>query len=1134
MDWTLLALLSDSDLDAAALTEMLYDLPPRRSGYLREIAHFEYGVTRSRYLGDDRLLVLIPAGTSPEERRDQLAAIADEERKNLGEIPTTLWVFEYRWHQQRASRLQVRLVQTLAGEELFTTDSGYTELTVDSLESLEGLLESIDDVTYARLGEGDRILVGGRRVLGSSYRGLGVEEVATLWQAEKKLQPALTELEAFQEKWAETRYTGEDEKLRLEVRRDLEWSVLQRRLAALQGSSHDGLVQGIGFSLDWSPKYPELLELFRENMAPRLGRAAKLRASSAARQSLDHESSFALDPGPIELTADVLQRIDTELSREEHETYLALAYHFTQEPRWQRTGLFMQQAFSQNQFQLARYDGDLQGTEVGMVLFYTDLLAKLYALDFACQTPRAEIPGFIPLTYVRQSPVFDEELRRHSSTRLWFGPLDEGFQPLEDNALAFGRRGTRVYAASSNNLRPGEESDPNARSAAFLGWWNDHYDEVARHEPEYQRLDQIMKWSTLLSWLRSREASGSLDFLARHPVQRDLWFPRWVQEQPELRFQQWQEIGFEERGYRGQRTEALPLLSSERFADCGDAKTGEPVTGEPVSVVTGGVSLAKARLFTTRRALRAADLEATPFLRGAIDLETLERTSDGLHLRTLAGAEHTFAKMTSTTGTVRSKPRAGARLRSEAGELAHGSFERRLQRGDGWLAVDVGAEGLPLGRFEAGRTANGFQVGWAARELDAGQSLARRLSRAEDLSRALRRDAAVDSAVELEKGGFAVRLKGTDGWLRLVPETTPSLDIASGFQARVAAPEGAQHTLQLASIERAQLPELLEQGELLRAGKALGPDGELLDTAPPRGPPTAVAELPQRDFSTTPQQLEGQLESIDRALAEGRSEHALEAIDRLLSVAGDRPSLRLRRGLALLDQHRLREAAESVSSRAWRHDPGVDSFFDEINRRIEDPQLSPRQRDSARRLAEYAHFNLRRALGTEVSEEAVLDAAGNTLRLRINIPRDLRAQKLDAAELQALAKDSSRQKPGLFYFQDSPYLQDSPGLANLDWASSPVRALHEISSGSALADVYRLPASDIGRYNPAEIYAPAVSPAPLRRVESDEPSDSLWSLDSQLRPPIPSSTPGECPDAAPGCEEKDAPAVYLVIPRPAA
>jgi uncharacterized membrane-anchored protein YjiN (DUF445 family) len=47
-------------------------------------------------------------------------------------------------------------------------------------------------------------------------------------------------------------------------------------------------------------------------------------------------------------------------------------------------------------FQKARYDGYLQGTEVGMVLFYTDILAKIWALNYLDSTPSKIIQNFSP------------------------------------------------------------------------------------------------------------------------------------------------------------------------------------------------------------------------------------------------------------------------------------------------------------------------------------------------------------------------------------------------------------------------------------------------------------------------------------------------------------------------------------------------------------------------------------------------------------------------------------------------------------------------------------------------------------------------------------------------------------------
>ena len=106
----------------------------------------------------------------------------------------------------------------------------------------------------------------------------------------------------------------------------------------------------------------------------------------------------------------------------------------------------------------------------------------------------------------------------------------------EGKILLFGRIATRVYAASSDLLNPGVEDEPAAKSEAFLGWWNDHYEEVAQYEPEYQRLNEIMKWSLLISWLNKDDNGKHLRFLAAVEVERDKWFPNWIRQQSNLKF----------------------------------------------------------------------------------------------------------------------------------------------------------------------------------------------------------------------------------------------------------------------------------------------------------------------------------------------------------------------------------------------------------------------------------------------------------------------------------------------------------------------------------------------------------------------------------------------------------------------
>ena len=153
-------------------------------------------------------------------------------------------------------------------------------------------------------------------------------------------------------------------------------------------------------------------------------------------------------------------------------------------------------------FQVARYDGDLQGTEVGMVLFYTDLLAKIWAIDYEYSAPDQDILGFVNHTKVSLSPIYKNEAEELNSVRLWFGHEDLGFQVTNDSIL-FARNATKIYAASSNSLEPGAEVPASAHFSEAIYWWNDHYEEVAQYEKEYERLNEIMKWSLIISWLNS-------------------------------------------------------------------------------------------------------------------------------------------------------------------------------------------------------------------------------------------------------------------------------------------------------------------------------------------------------------------------------------------------------------------------------------------------------------------------------------------------------------------------------------------------------------------------------------------------------------------------------------------------------
>src|SRR5262249_18433607 len=87
-DWLLYSVVTSSNLSALQLEEALYDLPPVRSDTLANLGHAETGEARSRVLGSKKATVvaLIPK-TDSKSQADLMSDIADEQRKNIGEIP---------------------------------------------------------------------------------------------------------------------------------------------------------------------------------------------------------------------------------------------------------------------------------------------------------------------------------------------------------------------------------------------------------------------------------------------------------------------------------------------------------------------------------------------------------------------------------------------------------------------------------------------------------------------------------------------------------------------------------------------------------------------------------------------------------------------------------------------------------------------------------------------------------------------------------------------------------------------------------------------------------------------------------------------------------------------------------------
>ena len=213
-------------------------------------------------------------------------------------------------------------------------------------------------------------------------------------------------------------------------------------------------------------------------------------------------------------------------------------------------------------YQQARYDGMLAGTEVGQILFVTDLLAKLIDMDFdkvySAYFPEGDV-NWSPTVYSRISKTYALRMENFPSTRIWFGQRENAYNiDAQGGKISFGAIATRVFALSSGAFAQDRKTErqPNYLSGQFVDWFNQHYDRVAQAEPHYDRLNQLTKWSAVIY----SPAFSELSFLSDVKVRRDLWFPDWIKTQSNRPFaKSWVDC-FYERGKYRQDVETMFIL----------------------------------------------------------------------------------------------------------------------------------------------------------------------------------------------------------------------------------------------------------------------------------------------------------------------------------------------------------------------------------------------------------------------------------------------------------------------------------------------------------------------------------------------------------------------------------------------
>ncbi len=982
LDWLLFTVESDPSFSTKEISEASYDISPVRFDYLKPVSNFEYGDTRSLYVGKETIVALIPQDSSPEQRIDYLAHIADKHRQNLGRIPEKLEVFEYQLDLE-TDTAQLTRIEELETNSLFDDKKyGYHQTYIKKLSDLNQFMAKVDDITFAQVIDSD-LLLGGRKIKSHSYGKISVEDVAALWQSENKIEKQFKQLITD----IQSKYLLNSQGL---SQAEFEKKVIQDFQEELQKRQ---LVDGSGFSLDPAYDYQGLSESLTKISSQLL--AFKSNGKSIftnqeiekVQKSLSQNNVFPY----LHLIDNLKLKLnDISFSIFENPSLESLKeiYDFLQTPRTRS-------------FQRARYDGDLEGTEVGMVLYYTDLLAKLWALDYLGTTPERYIADFQPLTQIsaKVSSIYEQELRELPDTRVWFGHQDKGFQIADNNRILFARNATRIFAASSNSLEPGKETIATTNSEAFLGWWNEHYEEVACYEPQYERLNEIMKWSLIISWLNESKRGEVLGFLQDVPVSDDKWFPDWVQANiKQLKFKQWDtktcledfnstskqpKVCFYPRGYKGTTTEAMPLLSSESFTQF----------GESGFIISGGVSLSNPQTIANRDPLPKNSKISSLSLRGNIDYKSVKVNNKILSFNTLDGATYNL-QIDSKIASVIAKAKNGTKFRDLDSEFINvKELVRQISRTDDGITINAVAGDTNIGSFSSSKTGNAFTVGWHSLDIDEGHSLARELSyysRYDDFETILIDHPKVNSVAKSKDAPvYYVKTNNSEKWLKL----------ASGGDGGEIPPD---YTFRVASTEPPEIPDPWfidpsDDSESLLLGwvdDLDDPEIQVIFSRSKHKKSSISEDIRNGDYIAAAPKFIRQ-KRLNKALTEINSlmksedyKGAAKLVDDSIDELGQEPDLMIRKAAVNIKLRGLKVKAVSIEG---LEPPNSADVFDELNGIVENK---------------------------------------------------------NKGKFKAIEKDDA-----------FIYVQDSPELNNIDW-SNPIE--NSISYMSAKTRVYKLQDGDIG------------------------------------------------------------------------
>ncbi len=839
-DWLLFTVISGKGLNSNQINQTVYDLPTVRYDFMNPVANFEHGETRSRYVGKGKVIAIVPKTDDKQQQINHLASIGDRHRKNLGEKPKVIEVFEYEINPNNQSATITRK-NDIDGDKVFSSEYGYYTTTISNESDLKKFIAQVNNITFAQVN-GSILTLAGRKIEGNN-QDITLEDIAALWQSEQRIKERPKDFNYVNGSGFSLDTSFDYSRLQkvLDNNKSLIQAIKLNGKPVISDEDIKNAKQGLAkkdivpyrqlsdkllkfiyseqgdkafIEGEIGKKLKQQVDAYKKTQKREIEAPLK-RYDNQLRQEIEAEAVALQKSG--KLTADIKQEL-TVKKQQQDQQYQQFRDNLIKQKDEELTQFItakindkyaeidkvLRGHVSQG-FIYARYDGDLQGTEVGMNLFYTDLLAKVWSFDYANSAPENAIEDFKAEKNVSVSPIYKEELEKNTSTRIWFEPNKKEFQVADaGNKIIFSPIATKVSARSHNPLEIGGDKNEKAAdivSDKFNAFWNAHYQEVAEFEPQYKKLNSIMKWSLLISWINNSPNSTSLNFLSDVNVKRDWNFPNWVQaNKNQLKFKNWagqpcsnqseiiaeKPVCFYKSGDKEIKTETMPVLVSKSFKRFGQNR-----------YLYGGVSLSNRKLFTQLRPINKSTPVGKVSLRPNIDYDSVKVTGNNLTFKTLptakdltkkgnlSGTKYVFKRTNSFEVSSKITPQKNLRFRSKNAELVNRPISIKISKTLDGVKIESDIGGREFGDLNVTKTANGFKVGFVSRSVDDSYTIASRASsyKGDNLPAYI---AAIDDVESVKYSSFKpnelyVKLSSSDDeWLRLSSSNDELIILSTG------------------------------------------------------------------------------------------------------------------------------------------------------------------------------------------------------------------------------------------------------------------------------------------------------------------------------------------------------------------